>query len=59
MAWATATGLLFALVFRATGSLVGPVVAHAAINAVNLRYLRDNDPAPPRRRLGGLLRQGS
>jgi membrane protease YdiL (CAAX protease family) len=56
MAWATVMGLLFAVVFRATGNLAGPIVAHAAINAANLRYLRDNDPSPPRRPLGGLLR---
>jgi membrane protease YdiL (CAAX protease family) len=49
-------GLLFAVVFRATGSLLGPIAAHAAINAANLRYLRDNDPSPRRRPLGGLLR---
>jgi membrane protease YdiL (CAAX protease family) len=54
--WATAMGLLFAIVYRATGSLVGPIAAHAAINAANLRYLRDNDPSPRRRPLGGLLR---
>jgi membrane protease YdiL (CAAX protease family) len=57
MAWATAMGLVFALVFVATGSLAGPIVAHAAINAVNLRYLRDTDWAPRRRALGGLLRR--
>jgi len=57
MAWATLMGLLFALIFAATGSLAGPIVAHAAINAANLRYLRDNDPSPPRRHLGGLLRR--
>jgi membrane protease YdiL (CAAX protease family) len=56
MGWATAMGLLFAVVFRATGSLLGPIAAHAAINAANLRYLRDNDPSPRRRPLGGLLR---
>jgi membrane protease YdiL (CAAX protease family) len=58
MAWATVMGVLFAVVFRATGNLAGPIVAHAAINAANLRYLRDNDPSPPRRPLGGLLRRG-
>ena len=58
MAWATVMGLLFAVVFRATGNLAGPIVAHGAINAANLRYLRDNDPSPPRRTLGGLLRRG-
>jgi membrane protease YdiL (CAAX protease family) len=56
MAWATIMGLAFALLFRFTGSLVGPIVAHVAINAANLRVLRDVDPAPRRRRvLGGIL----
>jgi membrane protease YdiL (CAAX protease family) len=57
MAWATLMGLLFAVVFTATGSLAGPLVAHAAINHANLRFLRDNDPDPPPRFLGGLLRR--
>lgn len=55
MAWATLMGLLFAIVFCATGSLAGPIAAHLAINHVNLRFLRDNDPAPRPRVLGGLL----
>lgn len=57
MLWAAAMGLVFAVVFQLTGSLLGPIVAHVAINAVNLRVLRDVEPAPaPRRRpLGGLL----
>ncbi len=54
---ATTIGVLLALVFRASGSLLGPIAAHAAVNGVNLRYLRDNDPLPRRRRLGGLLRR--
>jgi uncharacterized protein len=54
-AWATGMGLLFAVIFAATGSLAGPIVAHLVINAANLRFLRDNDPAPRRRSLGGLL----
>jgi hypothetical protein len=60
MAWATVMGLLFALIFVATGSLVGPLAAHAAINHANLRFLRDNDPdpRPPTRSLGGLLNRG-
>ena len=53
--WATVMGLLFGALFLATGSLLGPVVAHVAINVTNLRYLRDTDVAPPKRRLGGLL----
>ncbi len=57
MALATAIGLLFAVVFRATGSLLGPIAAHALINGANLRYLRDRDPEPPRRPMGGLLRR--
>jgi membrane protease YdiL (CAAX protease family) len=52
--WAAVMGLLFGLVFRLTGSLVGPILAHVAINAANLRYLRDTPPRK-RRHLGGLL----
>jgi membrane protease YdiL (CAAX protease family) len=55
--WATVMGLLFAGLFRATGSLVGPIVAHAMINHANLRFLRDSDPDPRPRTLGGLLRR--
>ena len=55
MAWATVMGLLFAGIFVITGSLAGPLVAHAAINHANLRFLRDNDPSPRPRVLGGLL----
>jgi membrane protease YdiL (CAAX protease family) len=57
MAWATVMGLLFGWVFAATGSLAGPLVAHAMINGANLRFLRDNDPSPRPRPLGGLLRR--
>ncbi len=48
--WATAVGLLFGAMFQATGSLIGPIIAHALVNAVNLLFLRDYDPladAPP------------
>jgi uncharacterized protein len=55
--WATLMGLVFGEVFAMTGSLLGPLLAHAAINHYNLRFLRDNDPAPPRRPLGGILRR--
>ena len=57
MVWATVMGLLFGCVFAATGSLAGPIVAHAMINGANLSFLRDNDPSPRRRALGGLLRR--
>jgi membrane protease YdiL (CAAX protease family) len=56
MTWATVMGLLFAGIFAATGSLAGPLVAHAAINHANLRFLRDTRPASSRS-LGGLLRR--
>lgn len=56
--WAGVMGLLFGALFLATGSLLGPLVAHAAINVLNLRYLRDTDVEPKKpRRLGGLLGQ--
>jgi len=55
MAWAGVMGALFATIFTLTGSLLGPLMAHAAINHANLRFLRDGNPAPPSRRLGGLL----
>jgi hypothetical protein len=48
--WATVVGLGLGAIFALTGSLVGPLLAHAVVNAVNLAYLRDFDPAaaPPR-----------
>ncbi len=54
--WATLMGFLFGGLFLATGSLLGPLLAHAAINVANLRFIRDTDvEAPTPRRLGGLL----
>jgi membrane protease YdiL (CAAX protease family) len=54
--WATVMGLLFGALFLATGSLLGSIVAHASINVMNLRFLRDTDVEPKKpRRLGGLL----
>jgi membrane protease YdiL (CAAX protease family) len=62
MLWAALTGLLFAIVFQLTGNLLGAVIGHALVNAVNLRVLRDVEPRtsspaiqPRPRRLGGLL----
>jgi membrane protease YdiL (CAAX protease family) len=57
MLWAGTMGVVFALLFVATGSLAGPIVAHVIINHCNLRFLRDHDPASPSRPLGGLLRR--
>jgi membrane protease YdiL (CAAX protease family) len=53
--WATAVGVCFGAVFVVTGSLLGPIAAHAAVNGYNLMFLRDHDPSPKGRRLGGLL----
>jgi membrane protease YdiL (CAAX protease family) len=57
MLWAAIMGLIFGTIFAATGSLAGPLVAHAAINHHNLRFLRDHNPGAPIRPLGGLLRR--
>ncbi len=54
-AWATAMGLALGAIFLATGSLLGPVVAHVLVNARNLRFLRDHDVERKPRRLGGIL----
>ena len=43
--WATTFGLMLGGIFVLTGSLVGPLLAHAIVNAANLTYLRDHDPA--------------
>ncbi|WP_438024413.1 CPBP family intramembrane glutamic endopeptidase [Sorangium sp. So ce233] len=42
--WAVAVGAGLGAIFAATGSLVGPLLSHALVNAVNLSYLRDHDP---------------
>src|SRR5262249_27480855 len=44
--WAGIMGLAFGTIFLATGSLLGPIAAHAAINVMNLRFLRDTDLEP-------------
>jgi membrane protease YdiL (CAAX protease family) len=59
VAWATLIGLLFGTMFALTGSLIGPIAAHALINGLNLLYLKSHDPEPQRRSLGGLLGQRS
>lgn len=52
--WATLMGLVLGAVFQLTGSLLGPLGAHALVNGLNLAYLRAHDPER-RRTLGGLL----
>lgn len=43
-AWAALVGGGLGAIFALTGSLVGPLLAHAIVNAVNLGYLRDHEP---------------
>jgi len=57
ISWATVMGLAFGATFQLTGSLAGPIAAHALINCLNLSYLKSHDPEPRRRPLGGLLSQ--
>ncbi len=54
VAFAVVVGALLASLFRVTGSLLGPIVAHALINGVNLRFLIHHAPAR-QKALGGLL----
>jgi membrane protease YdiL (CAAX protease family) len=55
VAWASVVGVMFGAVFAATGSLLGPIAAHAVINGFNLNYLQNHDPDSSRRSLGGLF----
>jgi uncharacterized protein len=57
VAWATIMGFAFGAIYALTGSLIGPIAAHALINWLNLGYLKSHDPEPRRRALGGLLGQ--
>jgi membrane protease YdiL (CAAX protease family) len=41
--WAIVMGLILGAMFEWTGSLLGPIVAHATINAVNLRTVAEHD----------------
>jgi membrane protease YdiL (CAAX protease family) len=43
--WAFLVGLAFGALFATTGSLLGPIVAHALINGVNLAFLKSYDPS--------------
>lgn len=55
VAWAMLVGLPLGAIFALTGSIVGPIVAHALINGYNLAFLRNHDPSAGARRVGGLL----
>jgi CAAX protease family protein len=42
--WAFLVGLAFGGLFELTGSLLGPLAAHAVVNGLNLGFLRRHDP---------------
>ena len=46
-AWAIAMGFALGGIYEATGSLVGPLFAHVAINGLNLAYIARHDPTGP------------
>jgi membrane protease YdiL (CAAX protease family) len=37
-------GLALGALFELTGSLLGPLAAHALVNGVNLSFLKNHDP---------------
>lgn len=55
VSWASLVGLALGVMFALSGSLLGPLLAHALINGINLAYLKSHDTAPPPNSLGGLL----
>ena len=57
VSWAAVMGLCLGVVFQATGSLLGPILAHATINALNLRFLKHHEATTTPRPLGGVLGQ--
>jgi membrane protease YdiL (CAAX protease family) len=53
--WALLVGLGLGIIFQLTGSLLGPLLAHAIVNGLNLTYLKHHDPKREQPALGGLL----
>jgi membrane protease YdiL (CAAX protease family) len=52
VSWACIVGLALGGLFELTGSLLGPLAAHALVNGLNLKFLKEHAPAPvPERRL--------
>lgn len=47
VSWALVVGLALGALFELTGSLLGPIAAHALVNGLNLQYLKHHEPAPP------------
>jgi membrane protease YdiL (CAAX protease family) len=48
VSWALVVGLALGALYEATGSLLGPIVAHAVVNGVNLHFLKHHAPVAPR-----------
>jgi uncharacterized protein len=44
--WAFLVGLALGAMYELTGSLLGPLAAHALVNGLNLSFLKRHDPAP-------------
>ena len=45
--WALSVGLVLGALFELTGSLLGPIAAHALVNGLNLSFLKHHEPLPP------------
>lgn len=44
VSWAFLVGLALGALFALTGSLLGPLAAHALVNGMNLSFLKSHDP---------------
>lgn len=47
VSWALAVGLVLGALYEVTGSLLGPLVAHALVNGLNLHFLKHHAPGMP------------
>lgn len=45
--WATLMGLVFGVLYAATGELLAPILAHVLINYENMHFIESYDPEPP------------
>jgi uncharacterized protein len=59
MFWAALMGLVFGVLYVGSGSLLPPILAHAAINYENMQYICSYDPTPLDTRGPGLQSVGS
>lgn len=44
VSWALCVGLVLGGLFELTGSLLGPIAAHALVNGLNLQFLKSHEP---------------